>query len=161
MARNRFDWYVDERLESLAIMHLTRRADLNVIREIRERGRLVDLVVEIIDSNRPGWKTFGVELKGSKSPVTVDEADKVMGEFLRRFLDAHGEPTFPYCLFYFTMDDGQGYVTWIAEPVMRAGSPKLLYHRTSACAALDRKALDRIVDQVQAWYGAYHSAIRA
>src|SRR5262249_50377285 len=110
---------------------------------------------------RAGWKTFGVGLKGSKSPVTVDEADKVMGEFLGRFLDAHGEPTFPYCLFYFTMDDGQGYVTWIAEPVMRAGSPKLLYHRTSACAALDRKALDGMVDQVQTGYGAYHSAIRA
>ncbi len=161
MASERYDWYVEERLESLAIMHLTRRPDLKVIHEVRQRGRVADLLVEIVDSDRPGWKTFGVELKGAKSPTTAEQAGEAMSELLPRFLDEHGEPTFPYCLFYFTMDDGQGYVTWIAEPVMRAGSPKLLYHRRSACTPLDRAALDRLVEQVRAWYEAYHTAIRA
>jgi hypothetical protein len=161
VAGKRYDWYVEERVESLAIMHLTRRPDLRVIREVRERDRVVDLLVEILDSDRPSWKTFGVELKGTKAPASMEEANKVMGLSLRRFLDTYGEPTFPYCLFYFTMDDGQGYVTWIAEPVMREGRPKLLYHRTSDCAPLDRGALDRVVEQVQAWYEAYHTAIKA
>ena len=84
-----------------------------------------------------------------------------MGLSLRRFLDTYGDPTFPYCLFYFTMDDGRGYVTWIAEPVLKEGCPKLLYHRASACRPLDRGALDRVVEQIQAWYEAYQSAIKA
>ena len=66
MAGKRYDWYIGERVESLAIMHLTRRPDLRVIRDVRERDRIADLLVEILDSDRPGWKTFGVYLHGTQ-----------------------------------------------------------------------------------------------
>ncbi len=161
MDRKRFDWYVEERVESLAIMHLTRRPDLRVVREFREDGRVVDLLVAVAGTDRAGWKKFGVGLGGRKESFRSGEANTEMSHFLGQFLDQYGEPTFPYCLFYFTMDDGRGYVTWLAEPVVREGSPRLRFHRTADCAPLDRGAVDRIVGQVEAWYDAYHSAIRA
>ena len=63
-------------------------------------------------------------------------------------------------MFYFTIDDGQGFVTWIAEPVIKGGRLELQYHRAAACTQLDREALDRIVEPVNAWYDAYYSDIK-
>ena len=160
MASKTLDWYIGERTESLAIMHLTRRQDLNIRREIRDGDRVVDLMVEIGDSQRPGWKKFGVELKGVKAPVTIAQANKLLATSLRRFFKDHGDPTLPVCLFIFSMDDGQGYVTWIAEPVIREGRPKLQYHTAADCTLLDRRALDRIVERVNAWYDVYYNDIK-
>lgn len=155
------DWFIAERLESLAIMHLTRRRDLIVRRETREGDRVVDLMVEIVGSEGSGWKKFGVHLQGTKTPVTVEHANKVLGLSLRRFLNHYGEPTLPFCLFYFSMDDGQGYATWIAEPVIKEGRPKLQYHKVANCFVLDRQALDRVVECVNAWYDAFYGAMKA
>jgi hypothetical protein len=160
MAAKTLDWFIGERTESLAIMHLTRRQDLSVRREIRDGDRVVDLMVEIGDSQRPGWKKFGVELKGVKTPVTIEQANKLLATSLRGFFKDHGDPPLPVCLFLFSMDDGQGYVTWIAEPVIREGRPKLQYRKVADCAPLDRGALDRIVERVNAWYDAYYNDIK-
>jgi hypothetical protein len=160
VARKASDWFIGERMESLAIVYLTRRPDLTVRRETREGDRVVDLMVEIVDPERPGWKKFGVHLQGTKTPVTVDQANKAATLDLRRFRSTYGEPTLPYCLFYFTIDDGQAYVTWIAEPVIRGGRPKLQYHKVADCTQLDREALDRIVERINAWYDAYYSDIK-
>jgi hypothetical protein len=160
VGRKASDWFIGERAESLAIMHLTRRPDLIARREVRGGDGVVDLVVEIADAARPGWKKFGVYLQGTKTPVTAEHANKVLGPSLRRFLGDFGEPTFLFCLFYFTMDDGRGYVAWIAGPVIREGRPKSQYHTSADCTMLDREALDRIVDRVNAWYEAYYGAIK-
>jgi hypothetical protein len=162
MARKKPEWFKDLRLPSLAIMHLTRRPDLRVRQEVRIGGKDLDLMVEIVDGERPAWKRFGVYLQGTTSPVTIEHANKALNIGLRRFLDDYGEPTLPFCMFYFDVGEGQGYVTWIAEPLVKDSSPTLKYHDKANVMVLDREALDRIVDQVNSYFEAIRSrAIRA
>lgn len=163
MASKQSNSFISERVESLAIMHLTRRPDLAVRREIRTVDNVMDLMVEIVDEGRsPGWKTFGVYLQGTKTPVTTSDADSKLKISLRRFFNSYGEPTIPFCLFYFTMDDNQGYFTWIAEPVMHNRGFRLKYHKETAnCVPLSDDVLDQIVEAVNAYYAAlYRNAIR-
>jgi hypothetical protein len=161
MARKKPEWFTNLRLPSLAVMHLTRRPDLRVRQEVRVGGKVLDLMVEVVDGEGPAWKKFGVYLQGTPSPVTIGHANKVLDISLRRFFNDYGEPTLPFCLFYFTVAEGQGFVTWIAEPLVEDGSPTLRYHEQSDVVVLDGEALDRIVDQVNAYFDAIRSrAIR-
>src|SRR5262249_39829617 len=130
--------------------------------EVRVGSKVLDLMVEIVDGEGPAWKRFGVYLQGTTSPVAIEQADKVLGLSLRRFFNDYGEPTLPFCLFYFAVAEGQGFVTWIAEPLVKDGSPTLKYHDKAVFTVLDQEALDRIVAQVNAYFAAIRSrAIRA
>jgi hypothetical protein len=161
MARKKPEWFKDLRLPSLAIMHLTRRPDLRVEQENRMGSKVLDLIVEIVDGEGPAWKRFGVYLQGTMSPVTIEHANKVLNISLRRFFDDFGEPTLPFCLFYFTVAEGQGFVTWIAEPLVKDGLSTLKYHEKADFIVLDQEALDHIVDQVNNYFEAIRSqAIR-
>ena len=154
-------WFKDLRLPSLAIMHLTRRPDLRVVPEERMGSKILDLMVEIVDGEGLAWKTFGVYLQGTMSPVTIEHANKVLSISLKRFFNDYGEPTLPFCLFYFTVAEGQGFVTWLAEPLVKDGSPTLRYHDKADCIVLDQHALDRIVNQVSDYFEAIRNrAIR-
>jgi hypothetical protein len=162
MAQKKPEWFKDLRLPSLAIMHLTRRPDLRVKQEVRVGGKVLNLMVEIVDGDRPAWKRFGVYLQGTTSPVTIERANKVLDISLRRFFDDYGEPTLPFCLFYFAVTEGQGFVTWIAEPLVKDGSATLKYRDKADLMVLDQEALDRIVEQVNSYFEAIRRrAIRA
>jgi hypothetical protein len=162
MARKKPEWFKELRLPSLAIMHLTRRPDLQVKQEVRMGSKVLDLMVEIVDGEGPAWKKFGVYLQGTMSPVTIEHANKVLSISLRRFFNDYGEPTLPFCLFYFTVAEGQGFVTWIAEPLVKDGAATLKYYEKADFIVLDQEALDHIVDQVNTYYEAIRSrAIRA
>ncbi|CAN5704783.1 hypothetical protein BH23PLA1_BH23PLA1_44770 [soil metagenome] len=160
MARDS-DWFISERIRALAIMHLTRRADLIVREEAREPDKILDLVVDIIDPAKPGRRRFGVYLQGTKSPVTIEHANTVLRPSMARFR-AYGEVPYPFCLFYFTMEDNKGYFTWTAEPMIDdEGRPRLRYHEAPHCTEIDREVLDQIVDKVNAWYDAFYITIKA
>jgi hypothetical protein len=158
------DGFLAERVEALAIMHLTRRPDLVVRRRSWQDPQAEGLLVEIRERGRPpSRKVFGVSLDGAKAPVTIEGASTRLKLGLGRFFSNYEGPTIPYILFYFTMLDDQGYATWAAEPVVESGRHKLKYHRSRAdCVRLDREALDRLVAAVDAYYEAlYSEAIRA
>ena len=159
MAEQKLEWYLGERVKALAIMHLTRRNDLLIKAEVREPEVNEDLLVEIVSPQNAGWRRFGVSLRGTKVPVTLDRADQYLTTSLRR-LREHGEFPYPSCLFYFTMDDNQGYFTWIAEPIVDDEIPKLRLHEDARCSRLDRDALDRIVSRVNDWYDALSDLVK-
>lgn len=162
MARKKPEWFMDLRLPSLAIVHLTRRPDLRVKQEARVAGKALDLMVEIVDGEGPAWKRFGVYLQGTTSPVAIEQANKAMSTSLRRFFDEYGEPTLPFCLLYFAVAEGRGFFTWIAEPLVKGGAPTLKYHEKAELMALDQAALDRLVDRVNSYFEAIRRrAIRA
>jgi hypothetical protein len=98
-------------------------------------------------------------LRGSKAAVTETHVDRILSTSLR-WLQGHGEAPYPYGLFFFTMDDNQGYFTWAAEPVVSDGLSKLIYHEKSRCVKLDQPALDRIVDQVNECYDAFDKMVK-
>jgi hypothetical protein len=163
MAVKQSELFIAERVEALAIMHLTRRPDLTVRRDARKGDRVTALLVEITEGGTPAWKTFGVYLQGTKTPVSVQQANGTLKFSIRRFFANYGAPAIPFCLFYFTMEDNQGYFTWLAEPVVETDRFRLKYHKEKAdCVKLDGEALDSIVEAVNAYYQAlYSSAIKS
>jgi hypothetical protein len=97
-------------------------------------------------------------LRRAKSSVTETHLDKVLRPTMQSFLRLGSFP-YPVCLFYFTMDDNQGYYTWVAEPAVTADGPRLLMHEAAHCRKLDTAALGEIVAKVDGWYDAFFSQI--
>lgn len=60
---------------------------------------------------------------------------------------------FPVCLFFFTMEDDQGYWKWIREPVLDAPSQKkLILNDSAALAPLTDQSPDTLVETIKRWY---------
>jgi hypothetical protein len=159
MTKNDQEWFVAERTRALALRYLTRRDDLVVT----EAGRGVGLeyVVYITrgeEAQGRSVRQFGVFLRGTKNAVTEEHLDKVLRPTMQGFLRT-GQFPYPVCLFYFTMDDDQGYFTWVAEPAVAEEGPRLLMHAEAHCRKLDRAALDEIVSRVDRWYDAFFASI--
>ncbi len=151
------DW-IDERLPALATMFLTRREDLSLKRG--DRAESIDMVVGILahdgDGREPGRRTFGVELRGAMSPVTIVRANKTLGAVLHRRVQPAKVP-YPVCLLFFTMEDDAGYYTWVLEPLIRDGLAKLRRRHEADCQQFDRAGLDEVVCKVNEWYDVFYS----
>jgi hypothetical protein len=166
MPTKKAEWFIVERVHALAVMHLTRRRDLVIRDEPRDPAYFPVLAVEIIEPEkvRPGhfavyrWQ-FDVYLDGTRTAIDEDQANKLLSPSFREFNPYH-PVAHPICLFYFTMEDDQGYFTWVKEPKIEVdGKAKLFPHREAHCIKLDRKVLDRIVHQVCDWYDALNHSL--
>lgn len=157
MTEEKQEWFVAERARALAMIHLTRRKDLVVKQAGREAG--LEFVVTITkEEGEPSLRQFGIFLRGTKAAVTEGHLDKLLRPTMRSF-QRIGQFPYPVCLFHFTMDDDQGYFTWVAEPVVEEDGPKLLMHSEPHCRKLDRAALDEIVDRIDRWYDVFFGRI--
>src|SRR5436309_387823 len=158
MSESKQDWFIAERTRALALMHLTRRDDL-VVTETRGPDIGLDYVVSISkEDGEQSLRQFGVVLCGTKSPVTEDQLNKTLRPTMQAF-QRTGQFPYPVCLLYFSMDDDQGYYTWVAEPAVMADGPRLIMHAKAHCRKLDREALDAIVASVHHWYEAFFGTI--
>jgi hypothetical protein len=147
MDRELKEQFIAERARALAIMHLTRRDDLVIVDEksqvlLMQIGR---------DPSLP--RRFGVLVQGAMSPVTPEQANKVLRFSVQRFKRL-GPFSCPVCLFFFTMRDNQGYSTWLLEPTVEQGHPRLVPREEPDCEILDNDTLGQIVAAVNAWYDA-------
>jgi hypothetical protein len=144
--------FIAERVKDLAVMYLTRRNDLEV--KWQDKGQeWIHCIVEIKGKDNPARRVFGVELRGTMSPVTDDHANKVLHPSMQNML-RRGEFPFPACLLYFTMENNEGRFTWIAEPVLEDGKPVLRYHGEADTKKFDKGALDNIIEQINKWFDA-------
>ncbi len=144
---------IEERARALAIMCLTRRSDLIVREESKEIG--LDLLVSIHRDEKEGLRQFGVELQGSFSSTTVRGANASLRASVQRMLK-FGPFPFPVLLFLFTMEDNQGWYTWVTEPVISSKQDVALGQYNQAdCEVLDDRAVDYIVKRVDDWYDAF------
>jgi hypothetical protein len=156
MSEQQQEWFIEERTRALAMIHLTRRDDLFAS---AGRGGSLQLIVSIgKGKGEPSLRQFGVFLRGTKPATTEAELDRTLRPTFRELLRA-GEYPYPACLFYFSMDDDQGYYAWVAEPAVAEAGPRLLMHDVPHCHKLDRAALDEIVAKVDAWYDAFFARI--
>ena len=151
------EWFIEERTRALAMVALTRRDDL-VVANAGQGSGLQFIVCLVKDNGEPAVRQFGVFLRGTKSPATEADLDRLLRPTLRSFL-RQGRFPYPVCLFHFTMDDDQGFFTWVAEPAVGEEGPRLLLHDVPHCRKLDRTALDEIVELVDRWYDAFFSRI--
>jgi len=153
-------WYIEERAEVLALVHLTRRDDLLATKQPHADSR-INYIVEIIKEKRPTRRIFGVRVKARISPASKNLVSNL------KALKIEYEPwmeelPFPLCLFFFTMENDEGFYIWLLEPsITEDGKPKLRLNKTGEFRKLDREALDTIVSQVNQWYDTLLQALAA
>jgi hypothetical protein len=141
--------FVGDWARAAAVVVLTRRRDLTIVETKKDTG--LDFHVSVEREDNPMRLTFGLLLRAVPSPVTIERANQIlkptMGFFqgLRKF-------TYPVCLFFFTMRDDQAFFSWLAEPVVVEGAPKLIHHDSAHCVPLTNEFLDQSVERIVAWY---------
>src|SRR4051812_22100120 len=101
--------FIAERVRALAVVYLTRRDDLIVTEETADIG--IDLWVTLNLEDKDGHRKFGVELRGVRTAVTAAHANNVLYPSMQNML-RYGPFPFPVVLFFFTMDDNEGWYTW-------------------------------------------------
>src|SRR5271155_5793723 len=141
--------YIGGQVRSRANVILTRRDDLRVVETKEQTG--LDMHVYVDREDKPMRLVFGVLLRGVPSPLTADQANKVLGPTLGQFQGLR-KFTYPVCLFLFTMRDEQAFFAWLAEPVVSAGAPKLVHHDKANCVVLTDDLLGQVVERIVAWY---------
>jgi hypothetical protein len=151
--------FIAERVRALAVVYLTRRDDLIVTEEATDAG--VDLWVTLKLENKEAHRKFGVELRGGWTAMTRDNANKTLYPSMQRML-RYGPFPFPVVLFFFTMENNEGWYTWVAEPVVSLeGDFELVQHGEASCRPLNSGAIGEIVEAVDRWYDAFFAkAIR-
>jgi hypothetical protein len=145
--------FIAERVRTLAVVYLTRRSDLSITEETDCVG--VDLWVMLNLEDKEGHRKFGVKLRGVWTGVTADHANKVLYPSMQGML-RYGPFPFPVVLFFFTMENNEGWYTWAAEPVVPSGGNfEVVQHGEAACRPLNTEAIDEIVEAVDRWYDAF------
>ena len=150
--------FIGEWVQVAARVILTRREDLSIVDAKHATG--LDLHVQIEREQNPMRLVFGVIIRAIPSPVNAERANQIlkptMGTFqgLRKF-------TYPICLFFFTMREEQVFFSWLAEPTVVNGMPKLIHHDRADCVPFTNELLDRSIERVIAWYDAVGSVLIA
>jgi hypothetical protein len=156
MTEEALERFVAERSRVLAVVVLTRRDDLTVSEAARDSG--LDLHVSIGRDDKPLRLAFGVVVEGTRAPLSAETAAAQVQPAVDRFLGLR-KFTHPVCLFFFNMRDDRGYFSWLAEPVLTAGAPKLVHHTRAACVELTNELLGDIVDRIVNWYDAVEAVL--
>lgn len=150
--------FLADRVRALAAVILTRRDDLTIAETKQSTG--LDLHVYIDREEKPMRLAFGVLLRGSSSSMTSEAANKALGPAMGQFQGMR-KFIYPVCLFFFTMRDEKVYFSWLAEPVLSNGGPKLVHHAKANCVELRDDFLDQAVQRIVDWYDAVESVLIA
>ena len=150
--------FLAEQVRALATIILTRRGDLTVVDTKKDTG--LDLHVFIDREDKPMRLTFGLLLRGVPSPLSAEQANKVLGPTLGQFQGMR-KFTYPVCLFLFTLREEQAFFSWLAEPVVNGGAPKLVHRDRANCVPLTDELLGQVIEQIVAWYDAVQAVLIA
>jgi hypothetical protein len=150
--------FIGEQVRALAVVILTRRGDLTIVDSKQDTG--LDLHVYLNREDKPMRLTLGILLRGVVAPVTAETANKMLGPTLGQFQGLR-KFTYPVCLFFFTLRQQQAFFSWLAEPVIANGAPKLVHRDWIDCVELTDSFLERALEQVVAWYDAVESVLIA
>jgi len=149
---------IAEQVRAMATVFLTRRGDLTIVDTKQDTG--LDLHVYINREDKLMRLTLGILLRGVPSPVSVEAANKLLGPTLGQFQGLR-KFTYPVCLFLFTLRQEQAFFSWLAEPVVSNGVPKLVHRTRADCIDLTDAVLERTLDRVVAWYDAVEAVLIA
>ena len=149
--KQNLNYFIAERAEHLAIVHLTRSPNL-AIKHLKGADSGLDLLVTILQDQLPTGRMFGVQVKGyDRTFENIQQLSSVLGETEKIYPQ---ELPFPVCLFVFTMDDDKGYYQWL-NYLNNSSTTALNFQWRS----LDASSVEQILKEVNAWYEAKrHSA---
>ena len=147
-------WYIGLRSKALAIVSLTERDDLIVYRDTKDYD--LDVLVSISKNGEDINRLFGVEIKAVKSTPKIIQNDAVFnieGADVDVLQSRFKKCNFPICLFFFTLDNDNGYYKWISEPILdNENSNKLKFNRSPEFRELTKEAINDIVSLINQWY---------
>lgn len=147
-------WYIGFRSEALAVVYLTRRDDLIVSQQQKDTG--LDLLVTITQDGKYSGRMFGIEVKATASSSDlIQEQDffKVKNKKYNFNISFFKDLPFPMCLFFFTLDNDQGYYRWILEPVIKdENNVALKFNENEELKSLNDEEIDNIITIVNSWY---------
>ena len=149
-------WYIDERAEQLAIVYITRHADLSVLPP-REDDGAVDYLVRIRHADSQVKRVFGVQVIGvlTRDSIKTNTHSVPTMNNTAHTVAATSEELLPICELLFVMETDEGFYRWVDEPTITAAGQATLQHPTDATYyPLDSDALDSIVAMVNRWYDA-------
>jgi len=120
-------WYLAARAENMAIVLLTERSDLEVIRQSNQSLslspiRYIDLLVRILQPAVERSSMFGVEVKAIRElPRNVaDRLEEELNQPIRIHFPIRREDYedygFPICCFLFEIQHNIGFYRWIISP---------------------------------------------
>ena len=156
MTKESQDRFFAERVRALATVVLTRRGDLTLVETKKDTG--LDFHVQIEREDKAMRLIFGVLLRAVPSPVSPDHANKVLGPSMAQFQGMR-KFTYPVCLIFFTVREEQAFFSWLAEPVITGGGPKLVHHPKANCVELTDEFLDQVVEQIVEWYDVVETSL--
>ncbi len=147
-------WYIGFRSEALAVVYLTRRDDLIVYRDTKDYD--LDVLVSISKNGEDINRLFGVEIKAVKSTPKIiqnDDISNIEGADINVLQSRFTKCSFPICLFFFTLDNDNGYYKWIFEPIIdNETGNKLKRNVSPEFRKLTNESINNIVDLVNQWY---------
>lgn len=128
-------WYLSQRAELLAVLHLTRRSDLVVSRPADDLG--LDLLVSVIKNGQYTGRMFGVVVKASVHAVRRHgEKGEYRVQLSARLMASFWDVPFPVCLFFFIMQNDAAYYVWLKEPSPAGWGLRMPYKSRGATDAV-------------------------
>ena len=144
---------MEQRAESLAVMYLTRRDDLIVSKQKKDKDYILDFLVTITKASVNSGRLLGVEVKTTALTIKSIEHDDIVEIKLKNSqIDFFAELPFPVCLFLFTPENDYGYYQWILQPVVTQHNSKLHFERSNKFKKLTDEEINKIIDIVNIWY---------
>lgn len=154
-------WYLAARAENMAIVLLTERSDLEVIRPSNQPPssphiQHIDLLVRILRPSVERSSLFGVELKairelpGNVANRLEEESNQPIRIDLPIRREDYEDYGFPICCFLFEIQHNIGFYRWIVSP-KDLNSPEHANKVTESSDFFYRltlQALDNIVNSV-------------
>lgn len=146
-------WYIGRRAESLAIVYLTRRDDLVISQPTPNQG--LDFLITITKDGVYTGRLFGIEVKATDSTSNLKKHNDILKLDKSRFnrLEKFKDLPFPVCLFFFILENDQGYYKWILEPKIDGEKQvKLHFNEDDELKKLDDKEIANIISSINSWY---------
>jgi hypothetical protein len=148
--------FTEMRARALANVLLSGRDDL-LVQDLGVGGE--DLGIDYlvtIDSKKRDLRQFAVQLKATYSPVTADNANRLLKPALNGRA-RYGPFPYPTVLFFFTMMEPQSWYTWVFEPVTHEDGKIILEMQEEAdCRPLNENTFDQIISCVNTWYDFFY-----
>jgi hypothetical protein len=152
---------MEERSRALATVLLTRRTDVTV-HDVARAGDEPGIDVSVrLQSEKPGLRQFGVQLRWGLAPFTEEQGNAALRSQWKQ-TTRFGPFPFPVVAFLFTMQDDGAWYTWVAEPVVTEDGKAQLPLRTEPdCQQLTNDSLATLLDRVDKWYDVHYAGLTA
>jgi hypothetical protein len=151
----RQQYFIAERVQNLAALYLGRIPCL-IFTQLGDVDTGFDLLA-VIKGDKPGVRQFGVELRGTWEAVDKQHADRVLRPAFAQLAQYGGFP-FPVFLMYFTMQNSQGWFSWISRPTDTAGKAGLDLLGKPSCEPLNDKTIAQAVEEIDAWWDRFYKS---